>query len=159
MKNTVKTAISKEERLLINNQKCMIALGKGYKYDKATGEIIGQKGKAIKAHINGYKIISFVDKGIRIYLYGTTFIEYVLKGENASITNEEIELAKVYVKPSAIYLATIKALKATKAKEAILNNDLTNKLFLAPLVNKPPKKHFYQGMNSNAGLYNSGQQF
>jgi protein gp37 len=159
MKNTVKTARSKEERLLINNQKCMLALSKGYKYDKATGEIIGQKGKAIKAHINGYKIISFVHKGIRIYLYGTTFIEYVLKGKNASITNEEIELAKVYVKPSAIYLATIRALKATRAKEAILTNDLTNKLFLAPLVNTTPKKHLHQGMNSSVGHYNAGQQF
>jgi protein gp37 len=159
MKTTVKTTISKEERLLINNQKCKFALSKGYKYDKVTGEIIGQKNKPIRAHINGYTIISFIINGVKIYIYGTTFIEYVLKSENASITNEEIELAKVYVKPSATYLAKIRELKAARAKEVLVTNDLTNKLFLAPLVNTKPKKYLHQGMNSNAGLYNSGQQF
>ena len=82
MKTTMRTleaiAKSKEERVLNNNKKCALALEKGYKYDRATGEIIGRRNKAIKAHINGYTIISFVVDGRRKYLYGTTFIEYIL---------------------------------------------------------------------------------
>ncbi|MFZ4680627.1 MAG: hypothetical protein ACOYLP_10715 [Flavobacterium sp.] len=151
MKTTVNTAISREQRLLINIQKCKLALCKGYKYDKPTGEIIGQKGNAIKAHINGYTIISFVVNGVRIYIYGTTFIEYVLKSENASITNEEIELAKVYVKPSTTYLANRKALKEAKSKEVFVNKDLKVNLLVTPLTQASPIKYLPTIDNSNFG--------
>jgi protein gp37 len=120
MKTTLKTALSKEERIANNNTKCALAVEKGYKYDRATGEIIGQRNKTIKAQINGYTIISFVVDGKRIYLYGTTFIEYILKSENESVSPEEIELAKAYVKPSASYLAEKRALKeAQKQKSSV----------------------------------------
>jgi protein gp37 len=128
MKTTLKTALSKEERNSNNNTKCALALEKGYKYDRATGEIIGQRNKAIKAHINGYTIISFVVDGKRNYLYGTTFIEYILKSENESVSPEEIELAKAYVKPSASYLAIRKALKEANTKELVLDTNLKDVL-------------------------------
>ncbi len=121
MKTTLKTALSKEERIASNNTKCVLALEKGYKYDRETGKIIGQRNKAINAQINGYTIISFVIDGKRIYLYGTTFIEYILKSENESISPEDIELAKAYVKPSTLYLAKKKALKETNKQKALAN--------------------------------------
>lgn len=116
--------ISKNERVSINNTKCALALEKGYKYDRATGEIIGLRNKPIKAHINGYTIISFVVDGKRMYLYGTTFIEYILKSENDSISAEDIELAKTYVKPSAVYLAAKKALKEAKKQKALVDGTI-----------------------------------
>ena len=124
MKTTLKTALSKEERIANNNTKCALALEKGYKYDQETGKIIGQRNKAINAQNNGYTIISFVVDGKRTYLYGTTFIEYVLKRENESISHEEIELAKVYVKPSASYLAKRKALKEAQKQKALVESDI-----------------------------------
>ena len=121
---TMKTAEAivkrKEERVLNNNTKCLLALEKGYKYDRETGKIIGRRNKVIKAHINGYTIISFIVDGKRKYLYATTFIEYILKSDNESISLDDIELAKVYVKPSTAYLAEMKALKqAKKQKEQV----------------------------------------
>ena len=152
-------AKSKQDRISNNNEKCALALAKGYKYDRATGEIIGQRNKAIKAHINGYTIISFVVDGERKYLYGTTFIEYILKNESESISPEEIELAKAYVKPSAAYLAEKKALKEAKLAEAIIETNLaevlSDELKSSPLVidystkEKPLEKVFI----------NSGYQF
>lgn len=123
-KKTMKTSEAilkcREERILNNNTKCTLALEKGYKYDRATGKIIGRRNKAIKAHINGYTIISFLVDGKRKYLYATTFIEYILKSDNVSISLDEIELAKAYVKPSTAYLAEKRALKeARKQKELI----------------------------------------
>jgi protein gp37 len=159
MKTIGANAKSKEERFLINNQKCKLALDKGYKYDKATGEIIGQRKKAIRAHINGYTIITFVADGVRKYLYGTTFIEYIIKSENESISLEDIELAKAYVKPTKEYLDKIKALKEAKPTElkviANLSEVLSNELKSIPLAidystnDKPLKKVFI----------NSGYQF
>jgi len=123
MKTTLKTASSKEERILKNNIKCALALEKGYKYDRATGEIVGIRRKVIKAHVNGYTIISFDHDGKRNYLYATTLIEYILKKENELISPEDIELAKAFVKPSTAYLAQKKALKeATKQKELVDNS-------------------------------------
>jgi protein gp37 len=123
MRTTLKTASSKEERILKNNIKCALALEKGYKYNRATGEIVGIRRKVIKAHVNGYTIISFVHDGKRNYLYATTFIEYILKKENELISPEDIELAKAFVKPSTAYLAQKKALKeATKQKELVDNS-------------------------------------
>lgn len=121
MKTTLKTATSKEERISNNNTKCALALEKGYKYDRETGKIIGQRNKAINAQINGYTIISFVVDGKRTYLYGTTFIEYILKSENESISPEDIELAKAYVKPSTTYLAEKKALKEAQKQTALVD--------------------------------------
>ena len=158
MKNTFKTTKSKEERLLINNQKCMLALGKGYKYDKATGEIIGQKGRAIKAHINGYTIISFVINGVTLYIYGTTFIAYILKSENPTISNQEIELAKVYVKPSATYLANRKALKESNGQEVFAENDLKGALLVASQKETMEKAYFPQSNDSLIGQYYKGNQ-
>ena len=120
MKTTLKTALSKEERDLIKIEKCVAALAKGYKYDRATGEIIGRRNKPIKANINGYTIISFVVDGKRKNLYATTFIEYILKKENESISLEEIELAKAYVKPSKESLLRIKTLKQEKKQKDLL---------------------------------------
>lgn len=111
---------TREERDLIKIEKCAAALVKGYKYDRATGEIIGQRNKPIKAHINGYTIISFVVDGKRKYLYATTFIEYILKKENESISLEEIEFAKAYVKPSKESLLRIKTLNQEKKQEPLL---------------------------------------
>lgn len=121
MKTILKTTLSKEERISNNNTKCALALEKGYKYDRETGKIIGQRNKAINAQINGYTIISFVVDGKRTYLYGTTFIEYILKSENESISPEDIELAKAYVKPSTLYLAKKKALKEANKQKALAN--------------------------------------
>ena len=124
MKTTIikgeKNPKTKEERDLIKIEKCAAALVKGYKYDRATGEIIGRRNKPIKAHINGYTIISFVHDGKRKYLYATTFIEYLLKKENESISLEDIELAKAYVKPSKESLLRIKTLKHEKKQKALL---------------------------------------
>ena len=124
MKTTFKTAINKEERILNSNTKCALALEKGYKYDRATGEIIGRKNKPINANINGYTIISFTVDCKRKYLYATTFIEYILRKENESISLEEIELAKTYVKPSTAYLAQKKALKEAKKQKEIVDNTI-----------------------------------
>jgi hypothetical protein len=72
---------TREEKDLIKIEKCVAALAKGYKYNRVTGEIIGQRNKPIKAHVHGYTIISFIHDGKRKYLYATTFIEYILKKE------------------------------------------------------------------------------
>jgi hypothetical protein len=128
MKTVEAIAQSKQDRILNNNEKSALALAKGYKYDRATGEIIGQRNKPIKAHIKGYTIISFVHDGKRKYLYATTFIEYILKKENESISLEEIEFAKVYVKPSAAYLAKKKALKEAKPAGVLIETNLTEVL-------------------------------
>ena len=97
MKTTIikaeKNPKTREERDLIKIEKCAV-VDKGYKYDRATGEIIGRRNKAIKANVNGYTIISFDVDGKRKCLYATTFIEYILKSENESISLEDIELAK-----------------------------------------------------------------
>lgn len=114
MKNSLKSAEAKQIRLSNNNQKCEIALNKGYKYDESTGEIIGVRGKVINAKINGYTVISFVDAGVKYFLYATTFIEYVLRKENDAVSKEELELAKVFVKPSIAYLANRKTLQEAK---------------------------------------------
>jgi hypothetical protein len=120
MEKVKRIAKSKEERILNNNTKCALALEKGYKYDRETGKIIGQRNKAIKAHVHGYTIISFIHDGKRNYLYATTFIEYILKKENESISLEDIELAKAYVKPSKESLLRIKTLKHEKKQKALL---------------------------------------
>ena len=133
-------ATSKKDRISNNNTKCSLALEKGYKYNRATGEIIGRRNKAIKAHINGYTIISFLVDGKRKYLYGTTFIEYILKSENESISPEDIELAKVYVKPSASYLANRKALKKAKTIEANLKDLLLGGLKISSPSNNQIKE-------------------
>ena len=162
MKTTMKTAEalakSKGERVLNNNKKCALALEKGYKYDRATGEIIGRRNKAIKAHINGYTIISFVVDGRRKYLYGTTFIEYILKSENESISLEEIELAKVYVKPSASYLANRKALKEANTKELLLHTNLKDVL-LEELKTSFPSNNQIREKVLDKGYVNLGYQF
>ena len=124
MKSVEAIAKSKQDRILNSNTKCVLAIEKGYTYDRATGEIIGLRNKAIKAHINGYTIISFVVDGKRKYLYATTFIEYILKKENESISLEDIELAKAYVKPSVAYLAKKIALKETKSTEVLIETNL-----------------------------------
>jgi len=159
MKTTIKTALSKEERISNNNDKCALALAKGYKYDRATGEIIGQRNKVIKAHVHGYTIISFVVDGKRKYLYATTFIEYILKKENESISLEDIELAKVYVKPSADYLAKKKTLKVAKPAEAFIETNLAevlpNELKSSPLaMSYSPKEKPLENV-----FINSGYQF
>jgi protein gp37 len=158
MKTRVKTALSKEERISNNNTKCALALEKGYKYDRATGEIIGQRNKAIKAHINGYTIISFIVDGKRTYLYGTTFIEYILKSENDSVSPEEIELAKAYVKPSASYLANRKALKEANTKELILDTNLKDVL-LEELKTSLPSNNQIKEKVLDKGYVNLGYQF
>ncbi len=122
MKKSESTSKNKEERHLINTQKCKLAILRGYKYDQKTGEIIGIRNKPIKSKINGYTIISFTVEGKRKYLYATTFIEYILKKENESISLEEIELAKTYVKPSTAYLAQKKALKEAKKQNELVDN-------------------------------------
>lgn len=116
MKTVIKNTKSKEERLLINIQKCMIALEKGYKYNRTTGKIIGQKDNDIKTHINGYKVISLVVDGTRKYLYGTTFLDYIMKNKVAEITNEEIEFAKLNVNPSEAFLVKSKIKRQMKAQ-------------------------------------------
>ncbi len=140
MKTTLKTALSKEERISNNNTKCALALEKGYKYDRETGKIIGRRNKVIKAHINGYTIISFVHDGKRKYLYATTFIEYILKKENESISPEEIELAKAYVKPSKEYLAEKKALKVATKQEALVESNIQDVIIDNTKVNLAEKK-------------------
>ena len=163
MKTTIikgdKNPKTKEERDLIKIGKCAAAVAKGYKYDRATGEIIGRRNKAIKAHVHGYTIISFLVDGKRKYLYATTFIEYILKNESESISPEDIELAKAYVKPSAAYLAEKKALKEAKLAEVIIKTNLaevlSDELKSSPLAidystrEKPLEKEFI----------NSGYQF
>lgn len=149
---------SKNERVSNNNSKCALALEKGYKYNRATGEIIGRRNKAIKAQINGYTIISFVVDGRRKYLYGTTFIEYVLKRENESISPEDIELAKVYVKPSAAYLANRKAIKEAKAKEELLYANLKDAL-LEELKTSSPSNYQIKEKAVDKGYVNLGYQF
>lgn len=124
MKTVEAVAKSKQDRILNSNTKCALAIEKGYKYDRATGEIIGRRNKAIKAHINGYTIISFLVDGKRKYLYATTFIEYILKSENEFISIEEIKLAKTYFKPSSEYLAEKKALKETKKQKLMVGSDI-----------------------------------
>lgn len=126
---------SKEERISNNNTKCAMALEKGYKYDRETGKIIGQRNKAINAQINGYTIISFLVDGKRTYLYGTTFIEYILKSENESVSLEDIELAKVYVKPSASYLANRKALKEAQKRKTLVDITTQETISETPDVN------------------------
>ena len=150
---------TKEERDLIKIEKCAAALAKGYKYDRATGEIIGRRNKAIKAHVHGYTIISFVHNNKRKYLYATTFIEYILKCENESISLEDIELAKAYVKPTKEYLAKKKVLKEAKPAEVSIETNLvevlSDELKSCPLAidystnEKPLEKEFI----------NSGYQF
>ena len=112
---------NKQTRILINNQKCEIALKKGYKYYKSGGKIIGQRNKEIKTKINGYTVISFVSNGIKQYLYGTTFIEYILKNKTEDITNEEIELAKMCVKPSEAFLVINKIKRNGKSQKKNFN--------------------------------------
>jgi protein gp37 len=139
MKNTLKPALSKEDRISNNNTKCVLASDKGYKYDRATGEIIGQRKKAIKANINGYTIISFLVDGKRKYLYGTTFIEYILKSENESISLEDIELAKKQVKPSKESLLRIKTLKQEKKQKALLVSSVQDVVVDSPKWNPTQK--------------------
>lgn len=158
MKTTLKTATSKEERVLNNNKKCALALEKGYKYDRETGKIIGQRNKAINAQINGYTIISFVVDGKRKYLYGTTFIEYILKSENESISLEDIELAKLYVKPSASYLANRRALKEAKTKELNVDANLKDVL-LEELKMSSPSNNQIKDKAVDKGYINLGYQF
>lgn len=128
MKTTItkgeKNPKTKEERDLIKIEKCVAAEAKGYKYDRATGKIIGRRNKAIKAHVHGYTIISFLVDDKRKYLYATTFIEYILKKENESISLEEIELAKAYVKPSKESLLIIKTLNQEKKQKDLLVNSV-----------------------------------
>ncbi len=135
MKKAEAIAKSKEERISKNNEKCKIALEKGYKYDRETGGIIGRKNKPIKAHINGYTIISFLFDGKRKYLYGTTFIEYILRSENESISPEDIELAKAYVKPSTAYLAQKKAIKEAKKQKELDDNTIQDAITESHKVN------------------------
>ena len=151
-------AKSKEERVSNNKTKCALALERGYKYDGATGEIIGQRNKAIKAHIIGYTIISFLVNGKRTYLYATTFIEYILKSENESISPEDVEMAKVYVKPTASYLANRKALKEAKAKELILDTNLKDVL-LEELKTSLPSNNQIKEKVLDKGYVNLGYQF
>ncbi len=150
---------TKEGRDLIKIEKCNIAEAKGYKYNRATGEIIGQRNKPIKAHINGYTIISFVHDGKRKYLYATTFIEYILKNENESISLEDIELAKAYVKPSAAYLAKKNALKETKPAEVLIETNLTE--VLSDEVKSSPLAIDYSAKDKPVykRFINSGYQF
>lgn len=124
MKSIETIAKCKQDRISNNNEKCVAALAKGYKYNRVTGEIIGQRNKPIKAHVHGYTIISFIHDGKRKYLYATTFIEYILKKENESISPEEIEFAKLYVKPSASYLAEKKALNEPKKQKLMVESDI-----------------------------------
>ncbi|OYU83291.1 MAG: hypothetical protein CFE24_11920 [Flavobacterium sp. BFFFF2] len=129
MKTTIskgeKNLKTKEERDLIKIEKCAAAESKGYKFDRATGEIIGQRNKPIKSKVNGYTIISFMVDGVKKYLYATTFIEYILKKEYESISLEDIELEKAYVKPSQEYLAKKKALKEVKSVVVNVESNLT----------------------------------
>ena len=146
MKTAEAITKSKEERDLIKIEKCALALAKGYKYDRATGEIIGQRNKAIKAHVHGYTIISFVHDGKRKYLYATTFIEYILKCENESISLEDIELAKAYVKPTKESLLRIKTLKQEKKQIFLLVSSVqdvdVDKPKWNPILNKSEsRKH------------------
>lgn len=144
LKTKIKTpeAIAKSnERITQNNEKSKIALEKGYKYDRETGEIIGRKNKPIKAHINGYTIISFTVEGKRKYLYATRFIEFILKSENESISPEEIELAKTYVKPSTAYLAQKKALKDTNKPRKLIDNTTQEIVPDNQKVNAIDKRH------------------
>jgi hypothetical protein len=104
-------------------QKCKLALEKGYKFNESSGEIIGQKGKPIKSKTNGYTVISFMYEGIKKYLYGTTFVEYILKNENEMISDEELEFAKIYVKPSTEFLAKRKAKKKARTKVVSKESD------------------------------------
>lgn len=139
-----KNSKTKEERDLIKIEKCVAAEAKGYKYDRATGKIIGRRNKAIKAHVHGYTIISFLVDDKRKYLYATTFIEYILKKENESISLEEIELAKAYVKPSKEYLAEKKALKEPKKQKLMVGSDIQDVIIdntkVNPAENRPLNK-------------------
>lgn len=128
MKNTIKTTEQKQIRLSINNQKCAIALKKGYQYNSTTGEIIGVRGRVIKAKINGYIVISFLNAGVKQFLYATTFIEFLLKNENEAISKDELEVAKIFVKPSTEYLLKVKASKEAKKNEVSSDKNLTEQL-------------------------------
>lgn len=159
MKTVEAIAKSKQDRILNSNTKCVLAIEKGYTYDRATGEVIGLRNKPIKAHINGYTIISFVHDGKRKYLYATTFIEYILKNENESISLEDIELAKAYVKPSAAYLAKKNALKETKPAEVLIETNLTE--VLSDEVKSSPLAIDYSAKDKPIykRFINSGYQF
>ena len=159
MKTTIikgeKNPKTREEKHLIKIEKCSAALAKGYKYDRATGEIIGRRNKPIKARINGYTIISFVHDGKRKYLYATTFIEYILKKENASISLEEIELAKAYVKPSKESLLRMKTLKQEKKQKDLLVRSVQDVVVdrpkWNPILNKSEsKKHSKRQKNNRS---------
>lgn len=167
MKNSLKSAEAKQIRLSINNQKCEIALNKGYKYDKNTGEIIGVRGKVINAKINGYTVISFVDAGVKQFLYATTFIEYFLKKENATISNDEIEIAKVFVKPSSAFLANRRLIltkrKTLKKAKGVSNNIIFPETLLLQLKRNPFSNDYltkHEAFNyGNKGLCTGGYRF
>jgi len=127
---------TREEKDLIKIEKCVAALAKGYKYNRVTGEIIGQRNKPIKAHVHGYTIISFIHDGKRKYLYATTFIEYILKNENESISLEEIELAKAYVKPFKESLLRKKTLKQEDLYVNSVQDVVADRPKWNPILNK-----------------------
>jgi hypothetical protein len=66
-----------------------------------------------------------------------------LKTENESISPEEIELAKTYVKPSTAYLAKKKALKEAQKQKALIDVAAQEVITDKPQVNLVDKTlHF-----------------
>ena len=67
-------------RLLYNSmtreEKCILAIEKGFTYDKITGKVYGIRGGVVKSIKNKYIDISIIVDGIRHRLYGHQFAYY-----------------------------------------------------------------------------------
>ena len=55
---------------MTREEKCELAIQKGYKYNSETGKITGVRGKEVTAKQNGYNIISLLSYDKKYRLYG-----------------------------------------------------------------------------------------
>lgn len=74
---------------MTRNEKCKIAIKKGFKYCPETGNVYGVKGAVIKKKINGYVALTIWVEGKRNYLYAHQFAWYVLYGEMAELIDHK----------------------------------------------------------------------
>jgi hypothetical protein len=68
---------------MTREDKCELAISKGYNYNEHTGEIFGMRGNVIKRKTNGYIDIAIVDidDDKTIHLYGHQFAWYFINKE------------------------------------------------------------------------------
>lgn len=64
---------------MTREEKCLLAIEKGYKYNPETGDVIGPKGKKIKSkHKKGYFLIGIKNNNKHYSLFVHQFAWYVI---------------------------------------------------------------------------------